>query len=159
MSFLIKIIGHFRKNVILVDVHFGSPFFIPLIRPTRRVTFWPKSWGTLRKGWSKVEPHQRTRWIDGAGGSVPAGLQSVRGAAAVTTHLCMVGWDLLQYWALTPKNHVQKDGWCGSDNNGQNVMGLLFENKAPVVHKLQAFPLTALKFWCLCTVDLTACFS
>lgn len=77
MSLLIKIISHFRKNMIIVDVHFGSPFFIPLIRPVQIVTFWPRSCDALNKGWSKVDLYQQTRWIDGAGGSVPKGLCSL----------------------------------------------------------------------------------
>lgn len=57
---------------------------------------------TLNKGWSKVESYQQTRWIVGAGGSVPEGFCSLSERLQLQPPICAcLASTTLQYWVLT----------------------------------------------------------
>lgn len=109
----------------------------------------------------KVELHQLTRWIDRAGGSVPAGF-------AVCQRSCSCNHPSVHPWLglgfsiehLPWREMFERNGWYGSNNNDQNIIGLMFEDENYYIPQTVRFSLVAfLKFYNFCNVHYIACFS
>lgn len=79
-------------------------------------------------------------------GKCPWGvLQPVREAAAVTTHLCMLGLDHTSVLSAHPEEGVQKNSWYQSNNSAPNVTGLMCVKKSSYGRQT-IYLLTDLKF-------------
>lgn len=99
-----------------------------------------------------MELHQLTRWIDRAGGRVPAGFCSLSEDCSCN-HPSVHPWLRLGFSIehLACRKMFKKNGWYGSDINDQNGTRVTFkEENYYVPHTVRFSPLASLKFWNFC---------